>query len=114
MTLGEKQRRFTELLGRLITWVYARGWELTLGEALRTDEQAAINAAKGIGISKSLHRLKLAIDLNLFIEGIWQTNPDAYREMGAYWKSLDPANRWGGDFKMKDAVHFSMEHEGVQ
>lgn len=113
MTLGEKQRRFAELIGRLITWCYANGYELTFGEALRTAEQAAINAAKGIGIAKSLHMLKLAMDLNLFIEGVWQTGPEAYRPMGEYWKSLDPLCRWGGDFKMKDAVHFSMEHEGI-
>lgn len=114
MTLGEKQRRFAQLVGRLIDFAYSNGFELTFGEALRTDEQAAINAAKGIGIAKSNHRIKLAIDLNLFIEGAWQTNPDAYRPLGDYWKTLDPLCRWGGDFKMKDAVHFSLEHEGVQ
>jgi hypothetical protein len=35
---------------------------------------------------------------------------DLIRPYGEYWKSLNPLNRWGGDFKMKkgksDAGHF--------
>jgi hypothetical protein len=114
MTLGDKQRRFTELVGRLIQFAYSSGFELTFGEAYRTPEQAALNAQKGVGIAKSLHMQRLAIDLMLFIDDVWQTAPEAYKPLGDYWKSLDPLCRWGGDFKMKDAVHFSMEHEGVQ
>src|SRR6478735_442173 len=108
MTLGEKQRRFTELVGRLITWCYANGYELTFGEAFRTPEQAALNAKTGAGIANSLHIKRLAVDLMLFVEGVWQTAPEPYRPLGEYWKSLDPLCRWGGDFKIKDAVHFSM------
>lgn len=114
MTLGEKQRRFAELVGRLIQWCYSNGFELTFAEAYRTPEQAALNATTGAGISNSLHTKRLAVDLMLFVEGVWQTGPEAYRPLGDYWKSLDPLCRWGGDFKSKDAVHFSMEHEGIQ
>lgn len=115
MTLSEKQRRFTELVGRLIQWCYDNGFELTFGEAYRTPEQAALNAQKGTGIAKSLHIQRLAIDLNLFVNGQYIIDPAAYTSLGTYWKTLDPLCRWGGDFtKIKDAVHFSMEHEGIQ
>lgn len=114
MTLGEKQRKFTALVGRLIAWAYANGFELTLGEAYRTPEQAALNAAKGSGISNSLHIKRLAIDLQLFINGVYQTASDPYKPLGAYWKSLDPEAAWGGDFKSQDANHFSLAHEGVK
>ena len=114
MTLGEKQRRFTELVARLIVWAYEQGYELTFGEAYRTPEQAALNAAKGSGITNSLHGKRLAIDLNLFVGGTYQMETAAYAELGAYWKSLDPEARWGGDFAKKDGNHFSLEHEGVK
>src|SRR4051812_37238025 len=98
MTLGEKQRRFTQLVGRLIEFAYSNGYELTFAEAYRTPEQAALNAKSGAGIANSLHTKRLAVDLMLFIDGVWQTSPDAYRPLGDYWKTLDPECAWGGDF----------------
>ena len=113
MTLGEKQRRFTELVGRLIQWAYENGYELTFGEAYRTPEQAARNAQTGAGISNSLHTKRLAVDLNLFVDGAWQQTSEAHKPLGEYWKSLDPEARWGGDFKKPDGNHYSLSHEGV-
>ena len=112
MTLGEKQRRFTELVGRLIQWAYANGYELTFGDAYRSPEQAAANAAAGTGISKSLHTKRLAVDFNLFVDGTFQTETTAHTLLGAYWKSLDHDARWGGDFTRPDGNHYSLEHEG--
>lgn len=114
MTLGEKQRRFTELVARLISWAYDEGYELTFGEAYRTPEQAALNAKTGAGISNSLHTQRLAVDLNLFINGVYQPKSEAYEPLGAYWKELDPDCRWGGDFAKPDGDHFSLEHNGVK
>jgi len=114
MTLGDKQRRFTELVARLIWWAYDEGYELTFGEAYRTPEQAALNAAKGSGIANSLHTQRLAIDLQLFINGVYQTKSEAYAPLGEHWKELDPDARWGGDFSKPDGNHFSLEHNGVK
>ena len=115
MTLGEKQRLFTKLVGQLIQWSYEHGYELTFGEALRTQEQAAANAASGKGIARSNHLIRLAIDLNLFVNGEYRTSTEDYRPLGEYWKSLDPLCRWGGDFTTRpDGNHFSLEHEGVK
>jgi hypothetical protein len=86
----------------------------------RTQAEADLNAKKGIGISNSLHTIGLAVDLNLFIADKIQTNSEAYRPLGKYWKSLDPLCRWGGDFKdangkpKPDGMHFSLEHLGVK
>lgn len=120
MTLGEKQRLFPFLTSKFIVWCYANGYELVYGEVQRSQLQANANAASGVGISKSLHLLCLAVDFKLFIKGVYQTDSAAYAPLGAYWKSLHPLNRWGGDFKGKDGKpkpdgnHFSMEHEGVK
>lgn len=112
MILGEKQRRFTRMVGDLIAFAYARGCELTFGEAYRTPEQAALNAAKGIGIGKSLHTMRLAIDFNLFVDGVYQTDSEAYRPLGEYWESL--GGSWGGRFSKPDGNHFSLGHEGIR
>ena len=114
MTLGEKQRKFTRLVAQLISWAYGDGYELTFGEAYRTPEQAALNAQTGAGISNSLHTKRLAVDMNLFIEGVYQTESGAYKPLGEYWKSLDPDCAWGGDFSRPDGNHFSLAHEGVR
>jgi len=114
MTLGEKQRLFVQLVAKLIIWAYSNGYELTFGETVRTQAQAASNAASGVGISKSLHLLRLAIDLNLFMQGKYITDSAEYKPLGDYWKTLHPLCSWGGDFTKPDGNHFSIEHEGVR
>lgn len=113
-SLSEKQRLFTQNIAKLIEFAYASGYGLTFGEAWRTPEQAALNAKRGTGIAGSLHQLRLAVDFNLFKDGTFLTKPETHAFLGAYWKTLHPLNRWGGDFKSRDANHYSMEHEGRQ
>ena len=112
MSLGDKQRRFTQCIGRLIAWAYENGFELTFGDAYRSPEQAAANAKAGTGIAASVHTQRLAVDFNLFIDGTFQQTTEAHRQLGDYWKSLDPEARWGGDFSKPDGNHYSFTHEG--
>jgi D-alanyl-D-alanine carboxypeptidase-like protein len=112
MTLGDKQRDFTLMVAELIRWAYDQGFELTFGEAYRTPEQAILNAAKGTGVMNSLHTKRLAIDLNLFIDGNYQSSTEAYRPLGEKWESMGGA--WGGRFVREDGNHFSLEHEGIK
>jgi hypothetical protein len=112
VTLGETQRIFTWKIAQLILWAYESGFELTFGEAYRTPEQAILNAAKGIGIMNSLHTKRLAVDLNLFIDGVYQTSTEAYRPLGVKWEEMGGA--WGGRFFREDGNHFSIEWEGVK
>lgn len=112
MTLREQQSLFVRLVGVLIEWAYQQGYELTFGEAYRTPEQAARNALIGVGTRNSLHVERLAIDLNLFIDGVFQHDSAAHKPLGDYWKSLHPLCRWGGDFKRPDGNHYSMTRGG--
>ncbi len=113
MTLREKQSLFVKLTGQLIEFAYSKGYELTFGEAYRTPEQAALNAAHNRGISNSLHTERLAIDLNLFKDGVYQASSSAHRELGEYWKSLNAECCWGGDFHpIADGNHYSISHAG--
>ena len=112
--LLDKQKKFTVLVAKLIIWADLEGYEMTFGEAYRTPAQAALNAKAGSGIRNSLHINRLAIDLNLFKSGKYQTDSTAYGKMGKYWKTLDPDCRWGGDFSKPDGNHFSITFNGVQ
>lgn len=112
MTLGEKQRLFTRLVGKLIEYAYASGYELTFGDAYRSPAQARQNAQAGKGIVNSLHCERLAIDLNLFIGGVYQTDSAAYKALGEYWETLGPDCKWGGRFSRPDGNHFSIAHAG--
>lgn len=128
MTLRERQSLFLKNVAILILEIYRNGDEATIGEAYRTPEQAYLNALPigtelmvhspnqkpyifpypvgGKGSSKSLHTQRLAIDLNLFINGKYQSHAEAYKKYADFWKSLHPDNRAGYDFG--DANHFSM------
>lgn len=113
MTLSQKQAKFTLMIAKLIIWANDHNYALTFGEAYRTPEQAVLNAKSGKGITNSVHTQRLAVDFNLFTDGLYQTSTEAYRPLGEYWKSLGGA--WGGDFKSRpDGNHFSLEHNGVR
>ena len=100
----------TELVPRLLSWCRATGKVVTAGELWRPPEMVAIYVQRGMGSATSLHPDRLAIDLNLIVDGELATTVEAYRPMGEYWKQLHRLARWGGDFKNRpDADHFSME-----
>jgi hypothetical protein len=112
VTLGEKQRLFVQLIGRLIEFAYQEGYELSFGDAYRSPEQAAANAVAGTGIAKSLHTQRLAIDLNLFRDGAYLTESEAHKPLGEFWESLHDLCVWGGRFTKPDGNHYAMTHEG--
>lgn len=114
MTLGELQRAFPPLVAKLIEFAYAQGFELTFSEAWRTPEQAQWNADHGKGIANSLHCERLAIDLNLFKDGVYQTDSEPYKPLADYWLTLHPNAAAGYYFARKDADHFSLSFGGIK
>jgi hypothetical protein len=110
--LREKQSKFAVMIAQLILRARAMGYEVTLGEAWRPPETAAIYAAEGKGIANSLHIKRLAIDLNLFFGDKYLTDSEDYRPLGDVWRAW--GGSWGGDFAKPDGNHFSLEHEGIR
>lgn len=111
--LARRQRIFTRCFARFLTFALSiPGIEITLSEGYVGDTDAADGDYDGPHVKGGCHYAKLAIDINLFDNGIWITNGDdpIYKRLGAYWKALDPLCRWGGDFKKKDSNHFSVAH----
>lgn len=111
-TLRQKQSRFVRMVAKLIEFASENGYELTFGEALRTPQQAQLNAESGAGISNSLHLIRLAIDFNLFKNGIYLTKTEDHRPLGEFWESI--GGTWGGRFRRPDGNHYSLEHNGVK
>ncbi len=104
--LVKEQQKFSLMLGLLLVHIAREtDYRVTLGESWRTPEQAAANAAKGIGIKNSLHCERLAQDLNFFRDDKLVPPPE---EVGAWWEEQGGA--WGGRFG--DPPHFSLAYGG--
>jgi len=70
---------------------------------------------KPIGTLNSNHVIGLAADLYIMEDNGTKISQDVnkYAKLGAFWKSIRPSNRWGGDFTgFRDLGHFSREHGG--
>lgn len=112
-SLGSKQRLFTYLLGIQIVWIYKNGYEATLGDAYRDPRvYGEVGEDKGYGRSRSNHKIRLAIDLNLFKDGKYLTETSDHRESGLHWESLHAWCVWGGHFN--DGNHYSMKYYGAR
>lgn len=111
MNLSQKQQIFSSNVVKLLDKILSTpGYSFTFGEAMRTQEQAAIYARDGRGILDSLHCKRLALDFNLFHNGVYLSKTEDYKLFGDYWKTLNPLNRWGGDFHDRtDGNHIEMQ-----
>lgn len=113
MTLRQKQSIFAHLVSGLLLAASKFGYEVTLGEAYRSPEEAERLAKLGKGIKTSLHTSRLAIDLNLFLDGQLLTKSEDYKTLGEWWElnsTPDYQCCWGGRFN--DGNHFSISHNG--
>lgn len=108
-----KQSEFARLVARLIDKAYELGYELTLGDAYRDPRvHGELGTKKAYGHARSAHKVRLAIDLNLFKDGKYLEGTGAHKELGEWWEKQHPDARWGGRFK--DGNHYSFEHNGVK
>jgi hypothetical protein len=113
MTLRQKQSTFARAVALLIIHAEESGYEITLGEAYRSPEEAKRLAKLGKGIKNSLHTLRLAIDINLFKDGKYLTSTASHKPLGEWWESMSNNEivcAWGGRFG--DGNHYSIEHNG--
>jgi len=109
MTLREKQSIFAYRVHLLLAKAYELGYEVTLGDAYRDPRlHGEMGEKKGYGHPKSCHKVRLAIDLNLFKDGKFLEATEDHRPLGEWWESQ--GGTWGGRFN--DANHYSFEHEG--
>ena len=108
MKLSEHQQIFSKHIARLIRHAELLGIDLTFGEADRTEyQQKEYVRLKKSKTMHSNHLRRLAVDFNFFINGKLYYEHELITQLGKYWESIDPLNRWGGHFKsIKDNPHF--------
>jgi len=131
MRLGEKQELFAQLLPRLIDRAHIFGFQVRMGDLYRdpryhgdvgehgalwiTDMLSALGIGaprEMYGYHKSCHKLKLAVDLNLFFNGEFLQKTSDHEELGEWWEQQHELCRWGGRFN--DGNHYSLEHNGMK
>ncbi len=102
MGLVDKQNRFASMSALLIHYIQALGYQVTYGDAYR-DERVTY------GHPRSTHRFRLALDLNIFKDGVYLSSDEAHAPFHDFWDSIGGAERIKGD-----GNHYSLEHEGVK
>ncbi|RLI44530.1 hypothetical protein DRO61_12055 [Candidatus Bathyarchaeota archaeon] len=119
-----EQSIFLHNVAKLILWAFEQGYELTGGELHRTEDQQQLyyygfsieetngnlyllQGEKKTKTLNSKHKNKLAVDLNLFINGKYITEGEKFAPLAAYWSKLDRRNESGSDWNY-DHNHFQM------
>lgn len=120
--LSAYQQRCAQALSVFVSQIVAIDggrYSVTFGEAFRPASVARDYAMRGIGIANSLHTQRLAIDLNLFDRGVFQTATEAHQPLAELWMQV------GGQMGVKPAAgyyftprpdgnHYSCEWNGVK
>lgn len=110
------------MIALLIIYIYTKGYRVTFGDAWAQDVNPVIDylykkQAEGEDVDylliilhnarharhKSFHYKRLAIDLNLFKDGVWMTKTSDHEPFGKFWELL--GGSWGGRFG--DGNHYS-------
>ena len=99
MKLSDQQKEFTLNIAKLILYAYDNNYTLSFGEAYRPQEMQVLYFKQGkTKTLNSLHKERLAVDFNIFLNGILTYNFMDIKKLGVYWCSLSDFNVWGGDF----------------
>lgn len=108
MSLREKQSEFAKMAAKLILHAFEQGYEVTLGDAFRDPRLHGLMGERmGYGAAKSFHKHRLAIDLNLFKDGVFLDSTEAHRPLGEWW--IAQGGTWGGNFSRADGNHYSWQ-----
>jgi hypothetical protein len=102
MGLVSKQNEFSGMVAQLIIFAQQRGYQITFGDAYRDDRVI-------YGHKDSLHRKRLAVDLNLFEDGKYVSSDEAHAPLHDFWDSIGGAERIKGD-----GNHYSLEYNGMR
>ena len=106
MTERERQSYFAQMVPLLLQYATLLGYEYTLGDAYRDPRAHGEYGQKGpYGSANSYHKRKLAIDVNLFKNGVYLTETKDHERLGVFWEIL--GGTWGGRFSDPDGNHYS-------
>jgi len=104
VTIRKAQSLFARKVASLILHAEHLGYEVTLGDAYRDPRvHGKMGEKKAYGKANSFHKLRLAIDLNLFKDGKYLEGTEAHKQLGEWWEAQ--GGTWGGRFG--DGNHYS-------
>lgn len=104
--LREKQSKFALMVAQLINKAHEMGYEVTLGDAFRDPRvHGQMNTKKAYGARNSFHKIRLAIDINLFKDGKYLHTYKDHEPLGIWWESI--GGTWGGHWE--DGNHYSLD-----
>ena len=113
MSLGSRQRQFSLNIAKLIIFAHENGYGITFGDAYRDPRMYGNwGDSKGYSSPHSVHKIRLAVDLNLFEDGEYLTGDDARLGHGFlhdYWDTLN-----GSERIRKDLNHYSFTFNGFR
>jgi hypothetical protein len=112
MGLVAMQSRFLSMAARLVLHAEQLGYVVTGGDLYRDPRTFGEDGAHPYSHEHSLHRERLAIDLNIFLDGAYLVEPGPVEPLGTYWESL--GGTWGGRFIPPDTGHFSLPYGGMK
>ena len=115
ISLGKKQELFSELIIVLLLYMHSKGYKTRLGDLFRDPRVHGKFGHKttwSYSADRSVHKLKIALDINLFLDGEFLTKTEDHKEFGEFWEKLHPLCRWGGRLPGGDGNHYSLEHNG--
>ena len=96
------QWEFAEKVVFLLSQAHALGYQVTLGDAYR-DPRCPY------GSKSSRHKQRLAIDLNLFKDGLYCEDTEDHRGLGKWWESQ--GGIWGGRFNDGNHYEWPLKYE---
>ena len=111
MRIGEKQELFARLFVEHCVWLLIRGYNIRFGDIFAREGHR----------DGSNHYIKLAGDLNLFLDGVFLTSSFQHGPSGRMWESRHELCRWGGNWDKddhpgepgeNDGNHYSLIHSG--
>lgn len=111
LTLKQARIEFTLALAELILFSRTTPCELAFAEGMdRTTEKDPTTDH----MAGSLHEIGLAQDIDLFVDGVYQTETAAHEILGAWWVQYGIEHGlplvWGGAFN--DGNHYSLRWKG--
>lgn len=99
--LRRRRVEFTRMVVLLLAKAFELGYEATIGDVYR-DPRCPY------GSKNSLHRSGLAVDINLYRDGVYLDKTEDHEPLGVYWESI--GGSWGGRFA--DGNHYSLSWGG--
>ena len=96
-----KQIEFARKMPKLVDKAFILGYNVTIGDVYR-------DPRCNYGHKNSLHRKRLAIDLNLFRHGVYLIDGAAHNELHDFWDTLNGSGRI-----ITDLNHYSLPYDGM-